>query len=280
MHKHKDVLKKEIEQFAHKVADSKDSDFYYNHFTKKKGSEHVPKSLEHIPYMTFDVLTETPLERRLYKDIRMMGKLVYRDKKVLLMTRTMEDIEKESYGVLCKRPLVLFKNRHEGIEKSIWFYEKNILPLISETNHTITSTLAAQYKIDAILGDTESIVRCTPILEKQYGVDEIQHIGIVDTYFNLSFLRTHFPHATLKCTLALPEVGTIGHMCRKSYLDVDTRPVFHPDPLSYVEIIDGEIVISRLVDLPTPIIRYRTELGATQIQKTCQCDGRESFILT
>ncbi|MCH7883450.1 hypothetical protein IIA95_03485 [Patescibacteria group bacterium] len=262
------------------VYSSHKSNFYRNHFKKNGFNPLNPpsiKNLEKIPILTWEDIQSCPFLKRLYKNEGLLTKIVYKNDKPLLVARTIHDIVLENYGFVCERPLVLFNNFHEGVEKSLWFYEHNILPLINEPNLDITALTACKYQIDAILCQTGILKQFLPRLQKYYNPTAIRHIGILDNVFDISFLKTHFKQARLITMLGLPEIGIIAKACPDALSN--EKITFHPDENSIVE-LDGNLIVTRLIDLPTPIIRYQTNLRAQKEQTKCRCEKDVSFSLT
>lgn len=84
-------------------------------------------------------------------------KIVRSDVGPTLFGRTIEDMKMESWGVQSARPLVYLANAHEAVEKSLWCYLNNMVPLIGERDPDLTARLAAMYGIDSIIADVPSL---------------------------------------------------------------------------------------------------------------------------
>lgn len=74
-----------------------------------------------------------------------------------LYDRAFDDIRTESWGVLSMRPLVYISDYHDAIEKSLWCYLNNMVPLIGEKDPDLTARLATLYEIDSIIADLPSL---------------------------------------------------------------------------------------------------------------------------
>jgi len=277
---------KKLNNLLGAILKSPRSNFYLDHFRKHHynlSTIDCTGDLSRIPLLHWGDLYNCSYNKRLYKDKKLLVKIVYNANAPLLIARTLEDIAKENYGINCKRPLVLFEYLHETFEKGAWFYENNILPLPSEHDPTLTAMLAKRYLIDGILGELTALYELIPELEEYYDLSRIATLGIITREnVNVVHLREHFPKAVFKITLGLPEVGTIAKVCPESLLEEaashNSSFIFHSDPTCVVE--PGEsLIVTRLIFLPTPIIRYQTGIPSQLIQKTCACDAEISFVL-
>ena len=127
-------------------------------------------------------------------------KIEYRDGTPHLLGRTREDISAENYGSAAyKRPLVMFQSVQDSIEKSLWHYERNILPLIAEDNLELTCMAAAAFRIDAIVGDAASLSRLSGVLNAYLDTRRIRQSTVIDVEISRPFLATlkkEFPQAT------------------------------------------------------------------------------------
>lgn len=93
-------------------------------------------------------------------------KVSYRDDAPVLVARTKKDIAAAAFGDLSyERPLVFFESAQESVEKGLWLYSKNILPLVAEDNLELTCMAACRYGIDAIVGDAASLLKVAAFLD-------------------------------------------------------------------------------------------------------------------
>ncbi len=239
------------------------SSFYRNHFKKNNYSyQHLEDSsdLKKIPRLNWRDIEAVPFLERLYHgaDESIFTKIIYREEKIFLWALRRKDAGREPYGVSCERPLLLFRRHHDGVEKGLWFYEHNILPLMKEPNYEIAAMTAKKYGIDAIVGETKELETFLPYLMKEYSSENIKKICIVDTQFDPNFITEHFPQAETIFKLALPETGVIAEAVvspsKKEIVSFETVPSV------IAEIIDEKLIITKTNLLPTPLIRYETEL--------------------
>ncbi|MDP3726112.1 MAG: hypothetical protein Q8R36_02855 [bacterium] len=267
-------MEKRLKQLLTTVYDSPLSAFYRNHFKKHNFSPvqfQTLSDIEKIPILNWKLLSTTPLLERIYTKEPYLTKIIYKNDRSFLVGRTLADIALEDYGLSCTRPLMLFSTSHEGVEKGLWFFEHNILPAINEENLELTAMIAAKYEIDGIVAEMELLKQFLPRLQKNgYNFSRISNIKIIDTSFDISFLKTHFPSKNFKIILGLPETGAFAKACPKSF-DHEII-VFHPNEMSILE-FNETILVTRLLTLPTPIIRYQTNIFAEiQKQYICTCE--------
>ena len=271
-----------LRTLLHEVSTSDQSAFYIDHFRTEGFEPKIskdPEILDCIPILQWETLVQTPFLKRLYRNSQLYTKIVSgrSHNKPILIARTTEDISEEHFGTIQTRPLVLFGTIHESIEKCLWVYEQNILPLVcTEGSGELTARTALQYGIDSILCDMGSFKEVSPHLS-DYLIENEVHVSVVDTAFDMSFLNTRVPQHHYTLTLGLPEVGTIAHACPETH-GCDSI-VFHPDERSIIEILDT-LIVTRLVNLPTPIIRYQTDIKAKSLPQTCRCKEHLSFSLS
>ena len=109
---------------------------------------------------------DVPLSQRRYKDARSLIKIVHEGKRLFLSEWSFEDIGREPWGIPSARVLVYMTDPHEAIEKSMWCYENNMVPLIGEPDPDIAMFTASKYRIDSIIADTVSLPKLLPFLEQ------------------------------------------------------------------------------------------------------------------
>ena len=262
-----------------RVLASEESRFYLDYYRKNNFSaselkrSRVPRD---IPLTSRETLAATPFLERIYTTRNLFTKITCQDDIPLLIGRTEEDIRAEDFGVLGQRPLVLFGNVYEGIEKGLWAYTRNILPLISENNLDISAKAAVAYGVDSIIGGTEELKAFTPRFP-EHNRNMVTSVSIVDVVFDAPFVHEHFQHAQLSLVLGMPETGSIAHACQSALKK--GAPVFHPDKNTILE-FENTLLITRMLDLPTPIIRYDTKIAAQVVDTVCDCSADISFTVT
>ena len=254
------------------VLNSTESDFYKKSWGVSDRSE-VP---EEIPILTRKIYAEFPFLERLYHKKSLLTKIAYLDDVPFLIGRHLDDIGEESYGTLGDRPLIAFSNVHDSLEKSLWCYTRNILPLINDTDDDITAMLAKRYEADSLVTDSTKLVTLLPSLANHYDLTRFKYVSVVDTVFNLPLLRKMFPDATVSLILGLSETGGIATACPEAL--EENRIVFHPAPHRVFE-NTPELTFTDDRLLPTPLIRYRPGLAATFLQSSCSCEQVMEFTL-
>lgn len=264
-----------LEHTINDVISSERSDYYKNLYSEISG-DHIDirsvADIERVPKTNWESIATCPLNERLYIDKKLFVKTVYKDEMPVLFARTTDDIAAEDFGASGERPLVALDSSHESIEKSLWFYENNILPLIRSADLTITAMIAAKYEIDAIVADTKTLAELLPTLKQNYDVSHVHSIVVIDTAFDLLFLKKQFPLATIRLVMALPETGSLATQCPESM----DKPLFHPNKTTFIE-KNADLTVSRLIALPTPIIRYETGIAINIVDHACACQSELTF---
>jgi hypothetical protein len=239
-----------------------------------------PDDLKKIPIINFQNLINISLPERLFEGDLSDGefvKIVKKYEKTFLIQRSLSDIKEENYGSFCKFPQILLSDSHDALEKSLWFYEHNIIPLIGEPNNLeATSYSAVKLGIDFLLIDEEMFLKYFPILKQKYETSNLS-ITLIDDYFNLSKIIGIFPFPDrLKFILALPETGAFAESCPDDLKKGEL--IFHSDKNSLLE-MGGRLIVTKLIKMPTPIIRYQTEIFVEPAKKECSCEEENTFKL-
>lgn len=233
-----------------------------------------------LPHVTTDELIGMPTEERTYIRINNVAKIIHTYSKPFIIEWNQDSLRAEYYGDTgTVRPLVLLNNGHEALEKSMWFYTRNVLPLIGEIrNLPVAAYAASKYQVDAIVTDESIIQPFVPILAEQYALERIRSLTLMGSSFNdgvLPFILEKFGDCRL--LLALPEVGSIAESCPES-LHTD-KLVFHPVENCVTEFSGTSLVVTKTVLLPTPIIKYATSLVGESVATKCSCNTSMSFVL-
>jgi hypothetical protein len=188
---------------------------------------------------------------------------------IRLISRSLNDIAEDKYGVeKVQRPLVLLDAADDACEKALWFYEKNILPLIGETNNLeATARCAKAYGIDCVLSEESLIYSFWDVLKKIYDTAKIEKVILLGSNFNLKSILNYFYPEKVRLVLYLPEIGPFAYACcdrmRKKEL------IFHFNRNSFGEIREDKII---------KISKYKTNAKAEFVKNVCQC-GKQSFRL-
>ncbi|MBI2618234.1 hypothetical protein HYW58_02160 [Candidatus Kaiserbacteria bacterium] len=259
-----------LQSLLGRIVTSRESDFY----RKIWGTAYRGKFNE-LPAVTVNDFLHTPLEHRMYRHDKGLVKIIKRTPIQFLIQRSLAELKEEGYGITGERPTVLFEDPHESLEKTLWCYERGVLPAIGEhANLSISSFLIDRYKSDSLLCD------CV-ILEKllTHSAAISSHINvfnIIDNNFKFEKLRKlALPHK-LNCILGLPETGAFASSC-KEHLEKGEL-VFHPNENSIIE-FNKTIIVTKLILMPTPIIRYVTGISFVLRAHTCNCKEDISFSL-
>ena len=242
---------------------------------KNLWSESLPTSLETTPILTWKKLIECPFRNRTYTDKPLFVHIAYRDSDACLIGRTTSDTLSEHYGdTTTARPLVAAHYRHHAIEKGMWFYEHNILPQIALENVDFTLSIARMYNIDAMVLDERSVAEYLPHAKT---FPKLKHVHIIGTHFDVQKILAHVTPNMLTLVLALTETGTLALSCPEALKE--NKVLFHPAETSLLEHRDS-LIVTRTVLLPTPIIRYDTEIHTRIENDACTCKNmHETFSL-
>ena len=232
--------------------------------------------IEDLPPLTRSLYATTPFLKRLYRTRGLLTKVAYLNEQPFLVGRHLEDIASESYGTLGTRPLVAFGSTHESLEKSLWCYSRNVLPLVTNDDPDITAMLAKRYEADTLITDTATLAALLPALARYYGLAHFRFVSVIDSSFNLPLLEKMFPGAKLSLVLGLPETGGVAHACPEAL--GEKRLAFHASPHRRIERGD-ELVVTDDRLLPTPLVRYRTGIRVRFQEPVCSCGANESFEL-
>ncbi len=208
------------------------------------------RTFEELPTVSRDELITTPLSERRYKDETSLVKIVHDGERAFLSEWSFDDIAAESWGAGSEqRPMVYISDPYEAIEKSMWCYEHNILPLLPGLDPDIAAYAAGVYRIDSLITDAAALVRLEPYLRSR--TEQLETMTIIGPSFDLTALVPYAAFAKkTRLVLALPEIGAIA----QSELS-DPRHL-GPLPDVVVEKIDGAVAVTKLRLLVTPIIRY------------------------
>ncbi|NQV93232.1 hypothetical protein HQ403_01910 [Candidatus Kaiserbacteria bacterium] len=261
------------------VTESSHSSFYKKHFGTSMNHKEVRtyEDLALLPSISKNDLLQTPLSDRLYIPTgRGLVKVVDSGTHSFLIKRVLSELREEQFGNLGERPTVLFSNGHESLEKSLWCYEQNTLPMIGEsTNIPITEYFVHRYESDSFLGDIKTL---ESIFEQSKDAFlPGSQFTLCEGGFDLVRIKKHVPLDSTTLILSFPEVGACAHSC--PYHLKNNRLVFHPDKNSIIE-HDTNLTVTKLIAMPTPIIRYITDVPSKTEEYSCDCKEEVSFSLT
>ncbi len=224
---------------------STSADFYRALWGKKQ-------VFSELPTVAREDFLRVPLSRRRYKNERGLVKIVHNEERAFFNEWSFSDIGAESYGLISKRPLVYLSDPHEAIEKSVWCYEKGMLPLIGEKDPAIAMFAASKYRIDSLITDVRALEKFRPFFENFS--ERLSSISLLGTAFNPEELAPYSAHTKkLRLVLALPETGAFAEA------EFSPTPRFRTLPGCIVE-REKTLVVTKTSLLVTPVIRYRTNV--------------------
>ncbi len=203
-----------------------------------------------LPTTNRDDFIRTPLARRSYK-LGDFVKIVTTTSGVFLSAWSLQDIAQEPYGVISKRPGVCVADGHEAMEKALWCYEHDCVPLCAEQAPDLMLREMETYNTDSIITDAQSIGGLVPYLSGH--TLPLKGLSVFGTSFPLALLGQCAPFVQeTRLVLSLPETGAFA------VAEFSAQPKFLPLPDCYIEEMDGELVLTKLHRLVTPIVRYKT----------------------
>ncbi|MCH7883458.1 hypothetical protein IIA95_03525 [Patescibacteria group bacterium] len=254
-----------------------DADFY----RKKWGVlyAHPFDSFEDLKYLSIimaEDFLENPIEKRLYTKGKSLTKIILYGPRRFLIKRELNELRREQYGFLGERPAVLFKDNHEAIEKSFWCYERNALPLIAENANDSAALFSIErYNTDSLFCDFSMLKE---LFDKKPDADfsSIRHYNIIGDYFDSKLILKYIEPKKLNLILALSETGAFAFSCPDGLLS--GKMIFHPDRNSVLE-INGRLIITKLLFMPTPVIRYMVDIFVESQEYDCNCEEKVSFAI-
>lgn len=196
----------------------------------------------------------------------------------LLVPRRLADIARENFGVRCERPFVLFTDTQEALEKSLWFYAHNILPLVGEANNlAVASFTARRYGINAMVSELPIAAEFMGRLARECDTSCITSLTLIGRHFTVAEIE---PFAVggrrVRALLGLPTLGAFAESCSERL--VAGELVFHPDATSAVELDGGALRVTKTIELLQPVRRQATGITATA-RSNCPCGAAVAFSL-
>ncbi len=238
----------EMQNLIDLLRNSTESSFYKERWGKEKEFEKL------TPISGKDFL-DTPLSQRRYKREKALVKTVHTDGGLFASEWSFADIANELYGPIGVRPLVYFADPDEAIEKAMWCYEREVLPLIGEAMPEVVQSAADFYRIDSLITDVISLEKLLPYLRQR--PIPLASISIVDVSFDFDALIQYTPFATdIRLVMGMPETGAFAHA------PLHKDAVFTLLPDCYLQKEDTLLLTKRSL-LVTPIIRYALPQHAT-----------------
>lgn len=196
-----------------------------------------------------------------------------------LVPRRLADIGRENFGTACERPLVLFADPQEALEKSLWFYAHNILPLMGEPNNlAVTAFTAKSYGIDAIVSEFPIAAEFIEKFSSEYDISRIKTLTLIGRRFTYAELESFMAGGRhVRALLALPDVGAFAESCTRRLSEGEV--VFHPDATAELSLGDGgTIVVTKTIELLEPVAKHTTGIAAETVPN-CPCGALLTFRL-
>jgi hypothetical protein len=204
-----------------------------------------------VPSISAAEFQRVPLSLRRYKNEKSLVKVIRSTHGPFLSEWSFEDIKDEPWGVLRDRPMVYLTDPYEAVEKAMWCYLHNRMPLIGE-NAAVACSSASSYKADSFILDATTLKILAPYFQESGFSFPIALIG---SAFDIPSLLPFSDLGEIRLILSLPETGVIAEATLEN-------PLFAPAKGVSVEYEDG-LAVSKGALLTTPIIRYRTGIQAT-----------------
>lgn len=241
-----------LEAYVASVRASARSDFYAKHWD-------AATEFSDLPVLSRADLMAVPLSRRRYKDERGMVKIVHAGDAAFLSEWSFEDIGREPWGEVSERPMVLLQDPHAAIEKSMWCYERNRVPLVADKNIEVALFAAEKYRIDSLITDSVSLPSLLPHLQRM--PRQLSCISILGESFQPSELLPFAAYAEkVRLVLELPETGVIAEA------PLSERPAFVLASNCIAETDEGCLVLTKTALLVTPVIKYRTGIKTKMLE--------------
>jgi len=239
------IAEKVVEFVMHEEAASS---FYKDYYGT------VGLSFESLPLLSREMLVKTPFRERIFRHGQLgvrLGKTPYGP---LLFARKDLDIRDEPLHVSGSRPLVMFQSTGEHLMWGTWCKERYLLPLMSEESTRLTKNSAQIYETDTLITDTASLHThgndvskvCSKTVKEVLVVEELQNMKPA--------LEALFPSASFAYYAVLPETGIIGSKGERENVWSVPNTIF-------AEKVNGRLVVTTLIPMPTPLIRYDTEIA-------------------
>jgi phenylacetate-coenzyme A ligase PaaK-like adenylate-forming protein len=155
-----------------------------------------------------------------------------------------------------------------------------------------TAVKAAFAGIDGIETSPTIALNFAEHLKKHYDMGRIKSVGITGEILSANLkarLQEEYPNATFFNAYGLIETGFLGWQCKR--LSISHVSIFHTHPGAiFYEIIDpqtrkavkfgeaGELVVTDIKRMATPLIRYRTGDLARFLKNECPCGAEGDLI--
>lgn len=191
-----------------------------------------------------------------------------------------------------KRNLALFPspNRAIGFSKITGIdFPTTIIGDVRELQKT--AFITSEARVDSIQTTSTILLKFLPVLEKVYNLDKLKFVdlgGEFSTKEEYKLIKAKLPKCIIRFGYGSAEAPESARGC--DTLLIAGGPQFqHPSPMYFIEIVDsesgkilgfgkeGEIVVTSLYVIPTPMIRYKTGDLGIMTHKKCRC-GKEYIL--
>ncbi len=248
-----DTLHESLRVLINEVGSNQLADIYHTVWGERR-------ALDVLPVISRDELFGSPLASRRYKSASSLVKIFHVGEKTFLSEWAYEDVAREQFGTETKRPMVYLSDNAESIEKSMWCYERGMVPLIGEVHNPAAAVaMAKKYQIDSLITDELSLERFRPFFgDCPYTLTSISIIG---PQFTIARIQWVLPYAKeVRLVLTLPETGAFARA------KLEVNPVFSPLPRCDIETVGETLVLTKQDSLVTPIIRYDTAISSKSVR--------------
>ncbi|OGG55295.1 hypothetical protein A3D62_01580 [Candidatus Kaiserbacteria bacterium RIFCSPHIGHO2_02_FULL_49_11] len=193
----------------------------------------------------------------------------------------------EAPDIESKKLLLLSMQHWRVLVQAEWFRRKGIFIVCGDIkNLPLTAELSRATGIDAIYATPTVALLIAPALKKTIDIRSIKTLLLYGESLSKSrreTLQKEFPDAVIKTHYAFSEVGPMGFSCPAE----SDESLFHHDPHFIYEIInpdsgevlpegsEGELVITTLEKMPTPLIRYKTGDAGMILPMLCSCPRQQ-----
>ncbi len=233
-----------IERLIAAVASHPQASFYRELWGGKR-------TFDELPLVTIDDFVRAPLPTRRYKDDISLVKIIHTANGSFLSEWAFEDIAREPFGVISKRPLVYMENSHEALEKSVWCYENGMVPLVGEADPDIAAFAARKYNVDSLITDERALTKLAPYLAERE--EMLEAITVIGETFDTRTLQPFTAYARrMRLVRAAAAVGAFAEA------EFALEPVFIPVPGCLLVATKEGFTVTKDRPLTTPIIKYYT----------------------
>lgn len=188
-------------------------------------------------------------------------------------------LEHNDYGI----DMLLFSPIRAGALLYYYNQRKQVTLLGDIHNLPMSCTLAGQAKVRTITTTPtmaiilKKYIEAHPELKKS--LRYLRLGGEVVSASKKEYLRSLYPELEIFTIYSSSELGRFASQCTHLSKN-DEQTLYHPNFVShYLEIIDGELVVTDFSNRATPLIRYRTGDLARFVDRACPCGAEGPLLL-